>query len=86
MAVPDYETLMLPVLKYLSDGQVRKTAQLVSFIAERFHLSPEDRKQLIPSGRAKLINNRVGWACTYLRKAGLISSPRRAYSQLDHRL
>jgi restriction system protein len=82
MAVPDYETLMLPVLKYLSDGQVRKTAQLVSFIAERFHLSPEDRKQLIPSGRAKLINNRVGWACTYLRKAGLISSPRRAYNQI----
>ena len=82
MAVPDYETLMLPVLEYLSDGQVRKTAQLVSYIAERFKLSPDDLKQLIPSGRAKLLNNRVGWACTYLRKAGLISSPRRAYNQI----
>jgi restriction system protein len=82
VAVPDYETLMLPVLEYLSDGQVRKTAQLVSYIAERFKLSPDDLKQLIPSGRAKLLNNRVGWACTYLRKAGLISSPRRAYNQI----
>ena len=82
MAVPNYETLMLPVLKFLADGQVRKTSELVSHIANEFELTQEDMKQLIPSGRAKLLNNRVGWACTYLRKAGLISSPRRAYNQI----
>lgn len=49
---------------------------------EEFNISPEEAKELIPSGRAKLISNRVGWACTYLRKAGLIESPQRAYNQI----
>lgn len=82
MAVPDYETTMLPILKFLADGQVRKTSEVVAHIAKHFELSPDDLKELIPSGRAKLINNRVGWACTYLRKAGLIESPQRAYNKI----
>jgi restriction system protein len=74
MAVPDYETLMLPVLKFLGDGNDHKTSEIVSHVSNEFDLSEDDREALIPSGRAKLVNNRVGWACTYLRKAGLISS------------
>lgn len=83
MAVPDYETMMLPIQRFLKDGQIRKTSEIVSQVADEFELTPQDMKELIPSGRAKLINNRVGWACTYLRKAGLIESPQRAYNQIS---
>jgi restriction system protein len=82
MSVPDYESTMLPILQFLADGSVRKTSEIVSHIAKHFNLSADDMKELIPSGRAKLVNNRVGWACTYLRKAGLISSPQRAYNKI----
>ena len=82
MAIPDYETLMLPILQFLADGVSRKTSEIVSHISDLFDLTEEERKQLIPSGRANLINNRVGWACTYLRKAGLISSQQRGWNQI----
>lgn len=73
---------MLPVLEFLADGQIRKTSELVAYIAKRFELTPEDLKLLIPSSGGKLIHNRVGWACTYLRKAGLIQSPQRAHNRI----
>lgn len=82
MAIPDYETLMLPILQFLSDGKNRKTSEVVSYVSDLFNLTEEERKQLIPSGRAKLISNRVGWACTYLRKAGLIRSQLRGWNQI----
>jgi restriction system protein len=76
---------MLPVLEFLADGQTRKTSELVAYIAKRFELTTADLKQLIPSGGGKLIHNRVGWACTYLRKAGLIQSPQRAYNKITEK-
>lgn len=82
MAVPDYESTMLPILKYLSDGEVRKTGEIVAHVAAHFKLDAQDMKELIPSGKAKLINNRVGWACTYLRKAGLIMSPQYSFNKI----
>jgi len=82
VSIPDYETLMLPVLEFLADGQTRKTSELIAYITKRFELTPEDLKVLIPSGGGKLIHNRVGWACTYLRKAGLIQSPQRAHNRI----
>ena len=82
MSVPDYETLMLPILKLLDDGVERKTREIISHIIEVFKISNEEAKLLIPSGRAKLIDNRVGWACTYLRKAGLIESPQRSINKI----
>ncbi len=82
MAIPDYETLMLPILQFLADRENRKTSEIISHVSEIFQLTEEERKQLIPSGRAKLINNRVGWACTYLRKAGLIASQQRGWNQI----
>lgn len=84
MAIPDYEKMMLPILEFLSDGQIHKTSEIVSGMATKFDLSPEDMKELLPSGRSKTVNNRVGWACTYLRKAGLIESPQRAYSRIKN--
>ena len=84
MSIPDYETLMLPILRFLSAGGVKKTRDIINTIIRDFEICPEDAKQLIPSGRAKLIDNRVGWACTYLRKYGLISSPQRGQNQITN--
>ncbi len=81
--VPDYETLMLPVLKILADGETWRTADIVARVGEEFELSDDDMREKIPSGRAKLIQNRVGWACTYLRKAGLIESVGRGYNRIS---
>ncbi len=78
--IPDYETLMLPILNALSDGQTWRTREIVARMGEEFELSEDEMREMIPSGRAKLIQNRVGWACTYLRKAGLIESVRRGHN------
>jgi len=82
MAIPDYETLMLPILHFLSEGGVKKTREIINKIIREFEITPEETKELIPSGRAKLIDNRVGWACTYLRKHGLMSSPQRGQNRI----
>lgn len=82
MAIPDYESLMLPILEYVSDDSERRTSEVVSHIAKRFSLSEEEMRALIPSGRAKVVHNRVGWACTYLRKAGLIHSRQRGLNRI----
>jgi len=82
MAIPNYETLMLPILHFLSEGGVKKTREIIHMIIREFKITPEETKKLIPSGRAKLIDNRVGWACTYLRKHGLMSSPQRGQNQI----
>lgn len=76
MPVPDYETLMLPVLRVAEKGETR-ILDCVPPIAAEFRLSAEDLAQMLPSGRATLVYNRVHWAKTYLLQAGLLESPRR---------
>ena len=82
MSVPDYESIMLPLLQFIKDGKTYKTRAIVENIIDVFSISTEEAKELIPSGRAKLIDNRVGWACTHLRKSGLIDSPQRGLNQI----
>jgi restriction system protein len=76
MGIPDYQTLMLPVLKLAAEGELTNKV-CVERIADRFALSPEERGQLLPSGKQTIIANRVHWAATYMTKAGLIERPRR---------
>jgi hypothetical protein len=85
MAVPDFQSLMLPLLKLAGDGQVHSTAEAVEFLASEFQLSDDDRKQLLPSGKQARFNNRVGWATTYLRKAGLLRAVGRGRFQVTDR-
>ena len=73
MAVPDFQTLMLPLLKLAADGLQHTPAETVERMAEEFQLSDEDRAQVLKSGQTRLYN-RVGWTTTYLKKAGLIRS------------
>ena len=79
MAIPDYQTLMLPVLKLVADGAEHKFSHAVELLAEEFSLSTEERNELLPSGSQAVFNNRVGWARSYLKQAGLLSSPKRGF-------
>ena len=63
--IPDYQTLMLPLLKSVSDGNEYKFSDVVSTLANQFNLTEEERSELLPSGTAFLFSNRVGWARTY---------------------
>lgn len=79
MAIPDYQTLMLPVLRLASDGSEHKFSKAVEELADEFNLSSEERNELLPSGSQAVFNNRVGWARSYLKQAGLLASPKRGF-------
>ena len=72
MTIPDYQTVMLPLLKFASDGRTHTFREAVEHLAGEFGLSPQERSELLPSGRQALFTNRVGWASFYLKKAGLL--------------
>ncbi len=76
MAIPDYQTLMLPVLRAAAEGE-KKVADVADLIADQIGLSSEERGAMLPSGRQRLLHNRVHWSKFYLTKAGLIRSPSR---------
>ncbi len=75
MVVPDFQTIMLPFLNAIGDGNEHNLNELVERLAKEFKLSDEDRRLLLPSGRQRTFDNRVGWTRTYLKKAGLLDSP-----------
>lgn len=85
MAIPDFQTVMLPLLEYFSDGKEHSLREIIDYISDQFELSEDERKELLPSGRQSIIDNRVGWARTYLKKAGLLDSTRRAYTMITSR-
>lgn len=80
--IPDFQTVMLPVLKCLASKEVVSTTQIFDQVSDEFSLSSEQRAELLPSGKQTVIKNRIGWAITYLKKAGLLSSPKRAHVQI----
>jgi restriction system protein len=84
MPIPDYQSLMLPVLLASANGEAR-IGDVIDALAEKSGLSPEERGQLVPSGKQTVFSNRVHWAKTYLSKAGLIESTRRGHFQITPR-
>lgn len=82
MAIPDYQSLMLPVLRLAFDGKEHKFSGAVEALADEFGLSMEERNELLPSGSQAVFNNRVGWARSYLKQAGLLVSPRRGFFEI----
>lgn len=85
MAIPDYQTIMLPVLQLASDQEEHKFSDSVQYLAEKFSLTEKEKGELLPSGTQALFNNRVGWARSYLKQAALLSSPRRGYFKITER-
>ncbi|MBX3101708.1 MAG: restriction endonuclease [Bacteroidetes bacterium] len=76
--VPDFQTIMLPLLRVISDEKEHRFRDVVEKLASFFQLSELDRKELLPSGTAPVFDNRVGWAKTYLKKAGLLENNKRS--------
>ena len=81
--IPKYEEIMLPFLKYLADGKEHGLSKTHDALAEQFKLTDEELRELLPSGRQPVFRNRVGWARTYLKKAGLVTSPKRAHFRIS---
>lgn len=78
MAIPDFQTLMLPVLRKATDGEV-SIQQVIEALANDYSLSDDERAELLPSGRQTTFANRAHWAKSYLGKAGLIDLTRRSH-------
>ena len=85
MAIPTYEDLMLPLLQSTRDGVDYALSDLIVSLAQKFTLSAEDIAELLPSGKQPRFANRVGWARTALKKAGLLESPRRGIVHITQR-
>lgn len=79
MAVPDFQSLMLPLLKLAGDGEPHSLAEARDALAAQFGLTQADRDELLPSGHQPKFSNRVAWAKSYLQQAGLVSSPKRGF-------
>lgn len=83
MAIPDYQSVMLPLLRFAAEQKEEiSTGEAVETLATQLGLSDSDLKEMLPSGVQPTFMNRVGWASTYMKKAGLLESTRRGYYQI----
>jgi restriction system protein len=85
MAIPDYQTLMLPLLLLTGDGKEHTLAQAADAIAQQFGLSETERNEMLPSGGQLKIFSRVGWSRTYMAKAGLLETVSRGKFRITAR-
>lgn len=85
MAIPDFQTLMLPLLKILADGREYSVQETVDLLALQYRLTEEEKRQLVPSGRVPVFYNRIAWAKAHLKRAGLIERPRRGCYKISER-
>lgn len=83
--IPDFQTIMLPFLKYFGDKKEHSILELREKLVIEFNLSKEERTQFLSSGGQTIFNNRVGWARTYLKKAGLLEYIRKGYFRITER-
>ena len=84
MAIPDYESCMLPLLNFYSDGQERTFREAIEVLAEQFGLTAQERTTTLDSGQ-QVFANRIGWARTFMKKAGLIEAPKRGANNITAR-
>jgi len=85
MAIPDFQTIMLPLLRFMGDGKDHSIHEAVDKLAEDFSLSVQDLNEMLPSGKQTTFYNRVGWARTYLSKSGLLEISRRSFYRITER-
>lgn len=85
MAIPDYQKIMLPLLQLCSDGKEHSLRGAIDELGSQFGLRSEEMRELLPSGVQPIFYNRVGWAKTYMVKAGLLSVPRHGHFNITER-
>ncbi|WP_207923776.1 restriction endonuclease [Actinomadura bangladeshensis] len=83
--IPDFQTLMRPVLHLHADGEDHESAAIVAAMADHFALSADERAEMLPSGGQKLFNNRIAWSITHMAQAGLLERPRRGVTRITTR-
>jgi len=82
MPIPKYDEITLPFLEILSDQKEHTLREIIDLLAAQFLLSVTEKAQLLPSGQQPVFDNRVGWARTYMKKAGLLESAKRAHFRI----
>ena len=85
MAIPDFQKIMLPLLKFLGDKQEHSLRETIDSLADQFDLSEEERRELLPSEQQAIFANRVGWARTHMVKAVLVESTRWGHFKITER-
>ena len=85
MAIPDFQQCMRPFLAALEDSQIHHFNDGYEAVCKHFNVSEDERRKLLPSGKQTYVRNRCGWANTYMKKAGLITSPERSHVQITQR-
>jgi restriction system protein len=85
MAIPVFQQITLPLLKLLEDKQEHSLREVIDSLTKQFSLTIEEQHELLPSGKQAIFDNRVGWARTYLKKAGLLESTRRGFFRITDR-
>ncbi len=83
MAIPRYDEIQFPALKFLSDGQQRKANEFEAPLAKEFNLTDEEVNQMYESGNGPVFNDRVKWALSYLSMAGVVTKPKRGTYQIN---
>jgi len=84
MSIPDYQSIMLPLLQYVSDNQEHRITDAAEFLNKQFNLSESESRELLPSG-IPIFTSRISWAKTYLKQAGLLDQPRRGVFTITER-
>ena len=85
MAIPDFQTLMLPLLQFCGDSKEHTSREAIDHLAEIFLLSEDEQKELLPSGRQAVFHNRVAWARAYMKMAKLLENPQRGIFRITDR-
>src|SRR3954451_2727374 len=84
MSIPDYQSLMLPLLRYVAENE-RRVREAIDFLADQFSLTEEERNHRLPSGRTQTFKSRVHWAGTFLSQAAVLRRPRKGYLEITSR-
>jgi restriction system protein len=85
LAIPDFQSFFLPMLKLAADGTTHSLQEAYSVLAKHFNLTREDQQEMLPSGTQAIYKNRIAWARTYLTKAVLLDSPKRGFFRITAR-
>lgn len=85
MAIPDFQSVMLPLLNFAADQQEHSLQDAVEALATVFDLTSEEREELLPSGKQARFDNRVAWARSYFKQSGLVENTRRGYFRISQR-
>ena len=85
MPIPDFQSIMSPLLKFTGDNKEHSLRDAIESLAEYFKLTPDEQQELLASGTQAIFDNRVGWSKTHLLKAGLLESPRRSIFKITER-